>query len=459
MLPSSSNTSRTRTRSLAWSRPSSSWPSGPGVYSFLDASDNILYVGKAKNLKNRLQTYTQYDRLVNRTKKLVTSATKLKFEILGSELEALLVEAELIRVHQPFFNIRLKDDKSPIYLSFTNEKFPRVIKKRKTDLIKEKRARPGRPGRPAGGPKGTILGPFQSGAKLNEVLKISRKIFPWCADPTGGRACFYHHLDLCPGACVGEISATDYQENIQELILFLRGKKRAVVKDLVDKMKQAAKNQQFEKAQAYKQKVQLIEEVTHRQYRLTPNLVLPGFGMEQTQQGLVELQKILQTYASFPRTAKLSRIEGYDVSNIQGTNAAVSLVVFTAGRADKQQYRLFNIYTLDTPNDYRMLGEALQRRQNHAEWNRPSLVVVDGGKGQVRAALKVWQWDSPIIGIVKNPDRLIIPTRVEGSKIDYQVLKLPASHPALKLTQQIRDEAHRFSKKQFQRRHKKQTLK
>jgi excinuclease ABC subunit C len=224
-------------------------------------------------------------------------------------------------------------------------------------------------------------------------------------------------------------------------------------------MKQAAKNQQFEKAQAYKQKVQLIEEVTHRQYRLTPNLVLPGFGMEQTQQGLVELQKILQTYASFPRTAKLSRIEGYDVSNIQGTNAAVSLVVFTAGRADKQQYRLFNIYTLDTPNDYRMLGEALQRRQNHAEWNRPSLVVVDGGKGQVRAALKVWQWDSPIIGIVKNPDRLIIPTRVEGSKIDYQVLKLPASHPALKLTQQIRDEAHRFSKKQFQRRHKKQTLK
>ncbi|HEX9817576.1 MAG TPA: UvrB/UvrC motif-containing protein [Patescibacteria group bacterium] len=420
----------------------------------------MLYVGKAKNLKNRLVSYTQYNQLANRIKKLVTDAVRVEFEILDSELEALLIEAELIRVHQPFFNIRLKDDKSPIYLSFTDEKFPRVIKKRKTDLVKEKPAHPARPaGGPASGPKGTILGPFPSSAKLNEVLKIARKIFPWCENPVGQRACFYYHLDLCPGTCMGETTVTDYQENIQELILFLRGKKRVVVKDLITKMKQAAKKQQFEKAQVYKHKIQLIEEVTRKQYRLSPTLVLPSFGLEQAQQGLVELQKILQTYTHFPRTAKLARIEGYDVSNIQGTSAAVAMVVFNAGRADKQQYRLFNIRTLNTPNDYQMMQEALQRRQNHPEWNKPSLIIVDGGKGQVRATLKVWQWDNPVIGIAKNPDRLVIPTHQVKNKIDYVVLKLPINHPALKLVQQIRDEAHRFSKQQFQRRYKKLTLK
>ncbi|MFH2118541.1 MAG: GIY-YIG nuclease family protein [Candidatus Paceibacterota bacterium] len=430
---------------MAWSQAASSWPSGPGVYSFFAANDKILYVGKAKNLKNRLSSYTQYNQLAPRIKKLVTDAVKVEFKVLDSELEALLIEAELIRTHQPFFNIRLKDDKSPIYLVITDEDFPRVIKKRKTDLIKEK-------------PRGTILGPFPSSSKLNEVLKIARKIFPWCNDPAGNRACFYYHLDLCPGACTGEISATAYRENIQELILFMRGKKRAIVKDLIAKMKQASDQQAFEKAQIYKQKILLIEEVTHKQYRLAPNLVLPGFNLEQAQQGLIELQKILQTYTNFPRTAKLSRIEGYDVSNIQGTSAAVGMVVFTDGQIDKQQYRLFNIYTLNTPNDYQMMQEALQRRQNHAEWTKPNLVVIDGGKGQVRAALKVWQWDSPVIGIAKNPDRLIVPTKQEGRHIDYEVLKLPATHPALKLVQQIRDESHRFAKKQFQRRYAKKLL-
>ena len=367
--------------------------------------------------------------------------------MLDSELEALLIEAELVRVHQPFFNIRLKDDKSPIYLVITtHEQYPRVLRKRKTDLVKEK-------------PTGTVLGPFQSSFSLNEVLKIARRIFPWCADPGSSRPCFYYHLDLCPGACVGEISPADYRENIDALILFLRGKKKAVVQELTVKMKTAAAQQQFEKAQEFKEKIQHIQEVTKKQYRLAPSLVLPGFGMEKAQQGLVELQKILQTYTNFPRTAKLSRIEGYDVSNIQGTNAAVSMVVSIDGQPNKQEYRLFNIHTLDTPNDYQMLQEALQRRQNHAEWDKPDLVMIDGGKGQVRAALKVWQWDTPVIGIAKNPDRLVLPTNRMGEKIAYELLTLPASHPALQLIQRIRNESHRFAQKQHHRRHQKQLLK
>lgn len=406
-----------------------------------------MYVGKAKNLKNRITSYTQYAQLAPRIKKLVSTAHKLKFEILDSELEALLIEAELIRVHQPFFNVRLKDDKSPIYLVVTtDEPFPVVLRKRKTDIVKEK-------------PRGTVLGPFQSGFSLNEVLKIARKIFPWCADPHGGRPCFYYHLDLCPGACVGDIPESGYRENIDQLILFLRGKKKAVLKDLTAKMKAASEAQQYEKAQEYKEKIQHIEEVTKKQYRLAPSLVLPGFGMEQAKQGVVELQKILQTYAGFPRTAKLTRIEGFDVSNISGTNAAVSMVTFTDGQPDTDHYRLFNIRTLQTPNDYHMLQEALQRRQNHPEWGKPDLTLIDGGKGQVRAVLKVWQWENPVIGIAKKPDRLVIPIHTEGEKLSYEIITLPADHPALKLIARIRNESHRFAKKQFHKRHIKKLLK
>ena len=366
--------------------------------------------------------------------------------MLESELEALLVEAELIRVHQPFFNIRLKDDKSPIYVVITDETFPQVLKKRKTDIVREK-------------PQGTVLGPFQSGGKLNEVLKIARKIFPWCSNPQGGRQCFYHHLDLCPGACIGEVSAEEYQENIQSLKLFLRGKKKTVVKELAEKMGRASAEQRFEKAQALKEKIELIEEVTRKQYRLSPNLVLPGFGMAQVQQGLVELQKILQTYTNFPKQKSLQRIEGYDVSNIQGTNAAVAMVVFSDGQPNNKEYRLFNVKTINTPNDYQMMKEAIARRQNHSEWDKPDLVVIDGGKGQVRAALSIWQWSNPVIGIAKNPDRLIVPTNQVGRKIDYAVIKLDRDHPALKLVQQVRNESHRFSKKQFQTRHVNELLK
>lgn len=328
----------------------------------------------------------------------------------------------------------------------TNEKFSRLLKKRKTDLIKE----------PV---KGTVLGPFPSSYKLNEVLKIARRIFPWCQDPRGDRPCFYYHLELCPGACTGEISAQDYSENLQSLILFLRGKKKQVVKDLTKKMQQHSAEQQFEQAQALKQKIELIEEVTTKQYRLTPNLVLPGFGAQQAEKGVTELQKILQTYTNFPRSKKLDRLEGYDVSNIQGKNAAVAMVVFNQGRANKKEYRLFNINTLDTPNDYYMMQEALQRRQNHPEWQQPDLVIIDGGKGQVRAVLKVWQGGNPVIGIAKKPDRLIIPTNQDKDKPEWQVIKLAKDHPALKLVQQVRDESHRFSKQQFQRRHTKQLLK
>lgn len=402
----------------------------------MDKDGAVLYVGKAKKLRHRVHSYTQIGRLTSRLQQLVSTATALKFQILESELEALLVEAELIRTHQPKFNILLKDDKTPLYIHITDENFPRVLTLRKKEVVKKN-------------PSGVVLGPFPSAFKTKEVLKIVRKIFKWCQNPSGGRACFYRHLDLCSGACTGDISQADYQTHLKNLALFLRGQKKQVVTNLEKAMLLAAKNEEFEAAQVYKEQIELIKEVTAR--RLAPDLILPQLQLTKNLEGAVQLRKILQDYLGLPKAWSLDRIEGYDVSNIQGTNPAVSMVTFTAAQPDTDEYRVFNIRSLNTPNDFAMLAEALTRRQTHLEWGKPDLVMIDGGRGQVRAVLATWQWGLPVIGLEKNPDRLVLPVKIDRSarlKIEWKILKLPSNHPALNLLQQIRDEAHRFAQKQ-----------
>ncbi len=475
------------------------------MYWFLDKNGNVLYVGKAKNLKKRISSYTYLSRLPARTLQLVQTATTIKTQNLDSELEALLVEAELIRTYRPPFNILLKDDKSPIYIQITDEKFPRVNMVRKSEIISQHL-------------KGTILGPFQTTYKLREVMDLARRIFPWCnergnAPQPQSKACFYYHIGLCPGACVGEVNATTYQAQVHELMLFLRGKKRQVTKNLQQAMKDAATQENYEQAAILRDQLRVITEVTQPQYKLKPDLLLStSLTDNQAQDRTIHLRRILHNYLHTPANYQLRRLEGYDVSNISGQLAAVAMVTFENGQPAKDQYRLFNIRTLNTPNDYHMLKEAIIRRQNHPDWGRPDLVIIDGGKGQLRAALSVWRWRCPVISIAKHPDRLIIPDlsevknsaqdlitananspssfhkhdqssgekdtgnigRAETTKIKskrsyvssespestainlkgikYHELKLPAQHPGMNLVQHVRDEAHRFSKKQFTRR-------
>ncbi len=452
------------------------------MYWFLDKNGNVLYVGKAKNLEKRISSYTYLSRLPTRTLQLVQTATTLKTQKLRSELEALLVEAELIRTYRPPFNILLKDDKSPIYIHITNEKFPRVNMVRKSEIISQHL-------------KGTILGPFQSAYKLREVINLARRIFPWCNERGNklhpqSKACFYYHIGLCPGACIGEINAARYQAQIRELKLFLRGKKRQVTTNLESAMKDAATHENYEQAAMLRDQLQVITEVTQPAYKLKPDLLLStSLTDNQAQNRTIHLRRILHTYLHTPANYRLERLEGYDVSNIAGQHAAVAMVTFENGMPAKDQYRLFNIRTLQTPNDYHMLKEAILRRQNHPEWGRPDLIIIDGGKGQLRAALSIWRWRCPVISIAKHPDRLIIPdlsqvknlssssSKSEISEtakttsarkfintpqlktnpnhlkgIRYHELKLPSQHPGLNLVQHLRDEAHRFSKRQFTRR-------
>lgn len=428
----------------------SSLPSLPGVYWFLNENGNVLYVGKAKNLKKRVSSYTYINRLQPKTKQLVLTAAELKHQVLESELEALLTEAELIRTYLPQFNILLKDDKSPLYIHITDEAFPRVLTIRKQEMDKKKL-------------KGIILGPFQSAYKVKEVLRIVRPIFPWCnarRSDTVTRACFYHHLKLCPGVCTHSITQADYAELMHNLTLFLRGKQREIKTELSTEMKTLAAAHQFEKAAILRDQVKLITEVTSPQYKLKPDLLLNAhLATSSTENGIIQLTHYLHDYCGTPQEYPLHRIECYDVSNTQGTNAAVAQVVSIDGEPEREEYRLFNIRTLNTPNDYQMMKEALLRRQNHPEWGEPDLIVIDGGKGQLRAALQVWQWRAPVISIAKDPDRLLFPiqewqkkqTGKVTEKVEYKELSLPPQNPALVIVQRLRDEAHRFSKKQHSR--------
>ncbi len=434
----------------------SSLPLEPGVYWFLDENGKVLYVGKAKQLKRRVTSYTYTKKLSNRIHQMVTTAKEVKFKVLESELEALLVEAELIRTYLPQFNVALKDDKSALYIHITKEEFPRVEMVRKKEIISYHLP-------------GTVIGPFPSAYKVREVLQIARNIFCWCNQPTLAqksavkKPCFYYHLNLCSGACVGQVSKEEYNENIDALVLFLRGKTKEVLDDIKQAMFEYSEKEEYEKAAMARNQITIIKEVTSKRYRLKPELISSvSLSTNEVEDQLIYLRKLLHTYQAVPASYKLERIETYDVSNIGGQQAAVAMVTTVAGEMTPSEYRLFNIRTLNTPNDYQMMKEALLRRQNHAEWGKPSLVVIDGGKGQLRAALSVWQWQCPVISIAKDPDRIIIPhvhwtTKLDqdASKLEnlqYHIIKLPETHPALRLVQKGRDEAHRFSKKQFSRR-------
>lgn len=387
---------------------------------------------------------------------MVTASATLKHKILTSELEALLVEADLIRTYLPPFNIALKDDKSPLYIHIAKEEFPRVTTVRKKEIITHHL-------------NGTIIGPFPSSYKVREVLRIARSIFPWCSAPAPTqkgpikKPCFYYHIKMCTGACVDKVNAEEYQFMIKELVMFLRGKTREVIKDLKQNMEELANQEKFEKAAILRNQIQLITEVTSSYYKLKPDLILSvSLTNNEANEQLLHLRDLLHTYQAVPQTYDLSRMETYDVSNLQGQQASVAMVTATEGAMDSEEYRLFNIRTLDTPNDYHMMKEALLRRQNHQEWGIPQLIVIDGGRGQLRAALSVWQWSCPVISIAKNPDRIIIPQinwsttmeerQAQLEKLQYHIIKLPETHPALKMIQKMRDEAHRFSKKQFTRR-------
>ncbi len=420
-------------------------PSFPGVYWFLDENDKVLYVGKAKNLKNRVKQYAQLTDERPQIAQLVATASEIKWEVQESELQALLVEAALIKKYQPGFNILLKDDKSNLYIAVTKDDFPRIITLRKPELLRLSE-------------KVTSFGPYQSAYKVRQVLEIARGIFKWCERPVSStlvkkaeKPCFFTHIGLCSGACTGLVAKSQYKEMVSHLKEFLNGKSYALIHTLKQEIETAVANKGFERASVLRDQISAIVQVTSKDYRLKPDLTLPVLTSNLEQEAIFSLRSLLATYAPLPRTSKLERIEGYDISNIQGTSPTASMVVAINGQMDHQEYRHFGIKTLNTPNDYAMMKETLTRRQLHPEWGQPDVILIDGGKGQLRAALSVWKWPGSVVSIAKDPDRLIIAITTNSksakNKIKYAEIKLDQNVPATRLLQTIRDESHRFSRR------------
>ena len=396
-------------------------PHKSGVYIFKDNKSKILYVGKTIDLYHRVASYFSRD-IPLRTSLMVDSISDLETIIVESELEALILEANLIKKYLPPFNVSLKDDKDYLYIGTTYEEFPKIITARKMDLKKLKKH----------------WGPFPSARTVRETLKDLRRVFPWCSNPPGFRnkqnkACFYYHIGLCPGACVGLISKEEYNKIIKRFSKFLEGKKEELIEELTEEMKNASKEEKFEEAGRLKKTIEGITYLTQTN-RTHLYLENPNFLEEETKLALSQLQKDLNL------SRPPERIEGYDISNIGGKEAVGSMVVLTNGDIDKSQYRKFKIHLSGRPNDVGMHREMIKRRLNHPEWPFPDLIIVDGVRGQARAVkleTRNLKLDILVFGLAKRMEWLYPP---EG-----EIIKLSKRSLSLKLLQKLRDESHRFA--------------
>jgi excinuclease ABC subunit C len=525
-------------------------PESPGVYLLKDKRGRIIYVGKSRNLKDRLHSYTQQQVAAPR-EILVRNIYDLEFIETKSEVEALVLEDNLIKLNKPRFNVRLKDDKKFPYLKITvQEKFPRIFTTR--NLRKD----------------GSVLfGPYTNAKNLRRAVKAVRTIFKirTCKKKLPlskpERPCLNFAMNRCLAPCQGNVSETEYRERINNVIAFLQGKSIDLEQELNKRMKKAAEREDFESAATLRDQLFALRDITQKQdaiftdiaardiiglasmetfikenfgppksyanatlmkvrdgkiigkenypfvlnkktdsaeiietllrtvylhtYDLPDEIIIPvnlsdkkvyvqWFREERKKKvriynprsgikkrllklastdadvGLAEIMPVprispplleLQRILNLPSTPKV--IEGVDISNISGTSATGSIVVFTDGYPNKKEYRLFRIRTVHGPNDYAMMEEVLTRRiQSLIAKNKPlsDLVLIDGGKGQLSSAVKAYLTAPkpiPLLAFAKRTDMLYYN--------DGREITIPAYSPALKLLKRIRDEAHRFA--------------
>ncbi len=374
-------------------------PDKPGVYKFLDEKSKILYIGKATSLKDRVRSYFANDLLHTRGKHIVdmvTLAKTVKYITTDSALEALILEAALIKEVQPLFNTKEKDNKSFNYVVATNEPFPRVL------VVRERTMLSG-----VGDTDGVYkyaFGPFPGGSNLQEALKIIRKIFPFrdrcepAEKEKAGKPCFNRQIGLCPGVCSGEVSVKEYDEILRNIKLFFDGKKAMVMKRLKSSMQEHAKRYEFEKAGEYKKMIFALQHI--KDVSLLDE----------------EVREISQR--SSRKRARAYRIEAYDIAHISGKYTVGVMVVVEDGQPKKSDYRKFKIRIESEKSDDTLhLEEVLMRRFNHKEWQKPDMMVIDGGVAQKRRAEKVMKElgiTTEIVSVVK--DNRHKPKAIMGNK-------------------------------------------
>lgn len=527
-------------------------PKAPGVYFFLGEKGEILYIGKATNLRSRVQSYFR-DIISSEAEKsnakkdsdlstslrfaqddkdmifavqgrsewigrMVSQVEDIAFEQTDSVLEALILESNLIKERQPKYNTLEKDDKSFAYFVITKEEFPRVLILRKTDIDKKysldsmslrggtppKQSRvllsSGSPrifeyknsrddgnkthnpkpitqnlkietddlkiGKPGYGLRamgyGKIYGPYTSKQQMQIALKIIRRIFPFHAlNQKNEKGCLDFQLGTCPGPYANAISKEDYKKNINGIKMILEGKKKRLVSNLEKEMKALAKKNEFEKAAEVRNKIFALRHI--RDVALITRDM--EHGTWNMMQEIQETGDNNQKNSKFEiQNSKLFRIEAYDISNISGTDAVGSMVVFSNGKPDKSQYRKFKIKTVEGSNDVAMMKEVLLRRFKN-DWAMPDLILLDGGAGHVNMATYLLHeqlgLDVAIVGVAKGPTRKKLdyrfsnPEKTQDTRYKIQdIAKIDSEDYDMDINQilqdkllvkAVMDEAHRFA--------------
>ncbi|AEH44465.1 excinuclease ABC, C subunit [Thermodesulfatator indicus DSM 15286] len=532
-------------------------PTAPGVYLFKTSKGEVLYVGKAKNLRKRLQSYLRPDQPY-KTRVLLAKAEKLETIVTRSEKEALVLEANLIKKHRPRYNVILRDDKAyPLLRLSLKDEFPRlsVVRRRRKD-------------------KALYFGPYPSAGAVRQTLKFLSRFFPLrrCSNAEfrrRERPCLYHQIGRCSAPCVGLITPEEYKKIVDGAVAFLKGKAKELLKSLYQEMEEAAENLEFEKAAALRDRIFAIERtleaqavnlpreedldvfalasqgdkvsgavlfvrsgallgkktfnlsrVSNENDELYSSLVqqfydegkyipheillpcepsdrelleewlseiaehkvvikVPKRGakkelLDMARQNAKEAlaarlagerpyEELAEKLAIILRFKKIPlRVEGVDISNIQGQLPVGVVVSFWEGQEDKSRYRRYHIKSIEGPDDYAMIYETVLRHLNRrlSENDLPDLILIDGGKGQLQAALAA----AEEMGLLKEIDFCALAKErdKEGEKIYLpnrkNPLKLARHTEVLRFLQRVRDEAHRFALSSHQKRRKKATF-
>jgi excinuclease ABC subunit C len=408
-------------------------PHKPGVYLFKDRFNRIIYVGKARDLRKRVSQYFHPARRSQadlKTRALVDAVCDLETHVVRSETESLLLEGQLIKQYRPTYNIRFRDDKRFLMVKINlNDPFPRF---QLTRLKKDDSCR--------------YFGPFAHSGALKSTLSLIKKKFhlrscrPLLPGEQDFRHCLDHIIKNCSAPCVGRITRAEYLARVREACAFLEGRSSEMMEDLREQMRQAAAKLDFEKAAMLRNMLDDLEKTTKPQRRFVrelPTTVLPA-------EDLRLLGDVLELGGP-PQV-----IECFDISNISITHKVASMVVFRHGRPDRSSYRRYRIRSVAGQDDFASMAEAVGRRYSRVlrETGRmPDLILVDGGKGQVGAALRelqeLGQGGAPLIGLAKQREEIYRPG-------ERDPLVLPHSHGALRLLQRVRDEAHRFANQYHQ---------
>lgn len=402
------------------------FPKKPGVYFFKNSKGKILYIGKALNIKSRVSQYFQreVDSRPKLEKMIFEEAQKIDYSKTDSEIEALLLESEMIKRYKPKYNDKWKDEKNFLWIEVTiQDEWPRVLTVR--------------------GPlpdKNVYLGPFVDAMAVRKTLRAVRRIFSYRTTKRyPHKLCFWGQLKQCP--CYG-LDNKNYRKDIFSLIKFLRGKKKRVIKNLEIEMEKLAIRKDYERAATMRDRISALKKVSQM-------IIESGHQGPEKDQALAELkQKLAMDRIPY-------RIECYDVSNLFGREATGSMVVLTNGIPDKKAYRRFKIKKVNTINDYACMQEILSRRLFKTSDEKfkilPDLIVIDGGKGQLSASRKIlgnYNLDIEIIGLAKRNEEIFIKNKGKQAGIlegTFRKIILPKDSHALYLLQRIRDEAHRFA--------------